>query len=141
MAPTMSVDSAPTIRTLEDIVALADPKSMLKVQVENYVRLVRLEPGILEFSPAPGAPRSLAADLSQKLRDWTGTRWVVTLARDGGTPTLSEQKRSAKAARLESVLQEPLVRAVLDRFPGAEVVAVRDIAAEDAPPAEPTQDD
>ncbi len=141
-APSMSVGSAPLIRSLEDIVALADPKSMLKVQVENYVRLVRLEPGMLEFSPAPGAPRTLAADLSQKLKDWTGTRWIVTLARDGGTPTLSEQRKSAKAARLESVMQEPLVRAVLDRFPGAEVVAVRDVVAEEAAePAPESSDD
>ena len=139
-APTMSVDTAPVIRSLADIVALADPKSMLRVQVENYVRLVRLEPGMLEFSPAPGAPRTLASDLAQKLKDWTGTRWVVTLARDGGMPTLSEQKKSARAARLESVMQEPLVRAVLDRFPGAEVVAVRDAVAEEAP-AEPVSSD
>jgi DNA polymerase-3 subunit gamma/tau len=140
-APTMSVDRAPLIRSLEDIVALADPKSMLKVQIESYVRLVRLEPGMLEFSPAPGAPRTLASDLSQKLRDWTGTRWVVTLARDGGMPTLSEQKKSAKAARLESVMQEPLVRAVLDRFPGAEVIAVRDVVAEEIVAAPTTEDD
>jgi DNA polymerase-3 subunit gamma/tau len=56
---------------------------------------------------------------------------VVTLAREGGAPTLAEQKRAAKTARHERVLQEPLVRAVLDRFPGAEIVAVRDVAAED----------
>jgi DNA polymerase-3 subunit gamma/tau len=141
VAAVSTTHSAPLIRSLEDIVALADPKSMLKVQVENYVRLVRLEPGMLEFSPAPGAPRTLAADLSQKLKDWTGTRWVVTLARDGGLPTLSEQKKSARAARLESVMQEPLVRAVLDRFPGAEVVAVRDTVAEEEAVAAPMPDD
>jgi DNA polymerase-3 subunit gamma/tau len=140
-APQLAASAAPLIRSLEDIVALADPKSMLKVQVENYVRLVRLEPGMLEFSPAPGAPRSLASDLSQKLKDWTGTRWVVTLARDGGMPTLSEQKKSAKAARLESVMQEPLVRAVLDRFPGAEVVAVRDVVAEESTVTTPESGD
>ena len=131
-APQLNAAAAPTIRTLEDIVALADAKSMLKVQIENNVRLVRLEPGLLEFSPAPGAPRGLASDLAQKLKEWTGTRWVVTLARDGGAPTLAERRKSAKAARFENVMQEPLVRAVLDRFPGAEIVAVRDAVAQDA---------
>ncbi|HEY5237464.1 MAG TPA: hypothetical protein VIJ62_03720, partial [Rhizomicrobium sp.] len=62
----------------------------------------------------------------------TGTRWVVTVAREGGAPTLAEAKRSAKAARLEAVAQEPLVRAVLDRFPGAEITKVFDPAAEEA---------
>ena len=39
------------------------------------------------------------------------------------------RRKSAKAARIESVMQAPLVRAVLDRFPGAEIVAVRDVDA------------
>ena len=54
-------------------------------------------------------------------------RWSVIVAREGGMPTIAEQKKSAKEAKLESVLQEPFVRAVLDRFPGAEVIAVRDL--------------
>ena len=104
---------------------------MLKVHLENDVHLVSLEPGRLEFRPGARAPRTLAGDLAQKLKDWTGHRWVVTLAREGGAPTLAEQKKQAKAARHERVLQEPLVRAVLDRFPGAEIIAVRDVIAED----------
>jgi len=131
--PSMAPANAPSLRTVEDIVALAEPRSLLKVQIESFVRLVRLEPGILVFQPAPGAPAALAADLTQKLKDWTGMRWVVTLAREGGEPTINERKKSAKAARLESVMQEPLVRAVLDRFPGAEIVAVRDAVVEEAP--------
>ena len=40
-------------------------------------------------------------------------------------------------------MQEPLVRAVLDRFPGAEIVAVRDIerAEEIAPASAGTEDE
>ena len=131
-APSAQASNAPTLTTLEQIVALAQEKGAisLKVQLENYVHLVGLEQGKIEFRPDDRAPRTLAGDLAQKLKDWTGTRWVVTVAREGGLPTLAEQKRAAKAQRLESVMQEPLVRAVLDRFPGAEVVAVRDIEAE-----------
>jgi DNA polymerase-3 subunit gamma/tau len=133
-ALSMAADSAPAIRTLEDIVALAaaNGASILKVNLENDVHLVRLEPGQIEFRPSPRAPKTLAGDLKQKLRDWTGVPWSVSIAREGGAPTLAEQKKSAKAARFESVMQEPLVRAVLDRFPGAEIVAVRDTVVEEA---------
>ena len=121
------------IRSLEDIAALAQANGapVLKVHIENDIHLVRLEPGQIEFRPSPRAPRTLAGDLAQKLKDWTGMRWVVSIAREGGAPTLAEQKKSAKAAKFESVTQEPMVRAVLDRFPGAEIIAVRDIAEED----------
>ncbi len=133
------------LRGLEDIAVLAQANHapVLKVHIENDMHLVRLETsngmGRLEFRPSPRAPRTLAGDLQQKLRDWTGARWTVSIASEGGAPTLSEQKKSVKAARFESVMQAPVVRAVLDRFPGAEIVAVRDVEA--VPVAPPVSED
>jgi hypothetical protein len=56
--------SAPTLRNLEDIVALAmaNHAPILRVQIENNMHLVRLEQsdtaGLLEFRPNAAAPRS-----------------------------------------------------------------------------------
>jgi len=138
-APQTMPEGAPTasVRTLEDIVALCEPRSELRVNLEHNVHLVHLEPGRIEIRPTARAPRTLANDLQAKLRAVTGERWTVSIASQGGAPTLSEQKQSAKTARFEAVAQEPLVRAVLDRFPGAEIVAVRDAVAEDITPAMP----
>jgi DNA polymerase-3 subunit gamma/tau len=141
--PAAMPQGAPTVSKLEDIVALAVANNapILKVQIENNIHLVRLEPGLLEFRPAATAPRTLAGDLQQKLNQWTGQRWNISIAREGGAPTLAEQKREARAARMESVAQEPMVRAVLDRFPGAEITAVRDVVAEDIAAAMPDESD
>ena len=137
-------EGAPTasIRNLEDIIALAAANNapILRVALENYIHLVHLEPGRIEFRPHARAPRTLAGDLQQKLRDWTGERWAVSIASTGGAPTLAEQKQSAKTARFEAVAQDPLVRAVLDRFPGAEIVAVRDTIAPDVAAPMPESD-
>jgi DNA polymerase III subunit gamma/tau len=135
-------EGAPTasIRTLEDVVALCEPRSELRVNLEHNVHLVRLEPGRIEIRPNARAPRTLANDLQAKLRAATGERWTVSIASQGGQPTLSEQKLAAKTARFEAVAQEPLVRAVLDRFPGAEIVAVREAASEDIATAMPESD-
>ena len=65
---------------------------------------------------------------------------MVTLAREGGEPTLAERRKAAREKRLEAVAQSPMVRAVLDRFPGAEIVAVRDLVQEDIAPAMPETD-
>jgi len=135
-------EGAPTasLRTLEDVVALCEPRSELRVNLEHNVHLVRLEPGLIEIRPTPRAPRTLASDLQIKLRAATGQPWMVSIAREGGAPTLVEQKQAAKVARFEAVAQEPLVRAVLDRFPGAEIVAVRDVVSEEIAPAMPESD-
>jgi DNA polymerase-3 subunit gamma/tau len=143
-APQPAPEGAPTaqVRNLEDLVALAAKHNapILRVALENYVHLVHLEQGRIEFRPHARAPRTLAGDLQQKLKDWTGDRWTVSIASAGGAPTLAEQKQNAKTARFEAVAQQPLVRAVLDRFPGAEIVAVRDAVADEIAPAMPESD-
>ncbi len=141
-APSPVPEGAPTasIRSLEDIVALCEPRSELRVNLEHNVHLVRLEPGRIEIRPTARAPRTLANDLQTKLRAATGERWTVSIASQGGAPTLAEQKQSAKTARFEAVAQEPMVRAVLDRFPGAEIVAVREAVSEDIATAMPESD-
>jgi DNA polymerase-3 subunit gamma/tau len=127
--PTASVQNAPVLRTLEDIAALAIAKGapVLKVHIENDMHLVSMEQGRIAFRPSLRAPSTLSGDLAQKLKEWTGIRWVVSVTREGGAPTIAEAKRGAHQAKLDAVLQEPMVRAVLDRFPGAEVIAVRDL--------------
>jgi DNA polymerase-3 subunit gamma/tau len=139
--PTAEIVNAPVLRSLEDIVALTEPTSKLRVDLRNNVHLISLEPGKIEFRPGAKSPSTLAGDLSQFLKLKTGTRWVVTVAREGGQPTLAETTRAAQNAKLESVAQEPMVRAVLDRFPGAEIVAVRDLAEDVLPPAPETSED
>jgi len=143
MVPAPAAENAPTLRALEDIALLAQKNGapVLKVHIENDMHLVKLEAGRLEFRPSPRAPRSLAGDLQQKLRDWTGARWTVSISNEPGQPTLAEAKKNAKAARIESVMQAPVVRAVLDRFPGAEIAAVRDVTHEDAPLPQPEMDE
>jgi DNA polymerase-3 subunit gamma/tau len=135
-------EGAPTasIRTLDDVVALCEPRSELRVNLEHNVHLVRLEPGLIEIRPTARAPRTLANDLQTKLRAATGERWTVSIASQGGAPTLVEQKTAAKTARFEAVAQEPMVRAVLDRFPGAEIVAVRESVQDETLPAMPESD-
>ncbi len=135
-APKSDAAPAPTLRSLADIAELAGQRgaAILKVHIENDMHLVRLEPGQIEFRPSPRAPRTLSGDLAQKLKEWTGVRWVVTVAREGGAATLGDAKKAETAARIEAVAQEPMVRAVLDRFPGSEIVHVRDKADDDVPP-------
>ncbi|MEY4879670.1 MAG: polymerase subunit tau [Pseudomonadota bacterium] len=126
--------SAPDVRTLEDLIALARAKGarILERHLENDIHLVALERGRIEFRPGVHAPSTLAGDLAQRLRDWMGERWIVTLASEGGAPTLSEQRHAAERARKDAVAQDPFVRAVLDAFPGAEITHVREKAEETA---------
>ncbi|HYF53125.1 MAG TPA: DNA polymerase III subunit gamma/tau [Salinarimonas sp.] len=129
------------LRRFEDVVALAGEQRniLLKTALERDVRLVRFEEGQIEFALAEGGNRNLAGDLARVLSEWTGRRWMVALSSEPGQPTLREQADAAAREIKSNAASHPLVQAVLERFPGARIVDVRqraDEAGEDAAPAD-----
>ena len=119
--------AALALQSFEELVALAAEKRDLglKSALERDVRLVRFEDGRLEFSLEPSAQKSLTGELSKKLADWTGRRWMVIVSAEAGQPSLYAQAQMRKAELKDGVRGDPLVQAVLTRFPGAEIVDVR----------------
>jgi DNA polymerase-3 subunit gamma/tau len=117
------------------LVALAHEKRdmLLKIALEREVRLVRFEPGRLEFELAPRGSPQLAQNLTQRLQSWTGERWMVSLVKSGGQPTIAERREAAARERLGGLEADPVIASVLARFPGAQIVAVR---GKDAEPAQ-----
>ena len=115
------------IGSFEELVQLAADKRDLraKTALERDVRLVRCEDGKLEFALEPGASQSIVSELPAKLKAWTGRPWAVALSREPGQPTLKAQMDAREAELKRGVRGDPLVQAVLERFPGAEIVAVR----------------
>ncbi len=105
------------------------------------MRLVRFEAGSIEFSLNAGASPQVAQSLSRRLQEWTGERWMVALVAGATAPTLRENAEAREAERLSGVAANPLVRKVMARFPGAQIVEVRTPEATPAPEAISTGDD
>src|SRR5262249_46308747 len=116
-----------TIARFEDLIALAGEKRDLstKAALERDVRLVRFEDGKLELALEPTASRTLIGDLSRKLSDWTGRRWIVVVSAEQGQPSLKSQNEARHAELLTRVRADPLVQAGLIPLPRAAIVAVR----------------
>ena len=132
--------TARVLGSFEELVALATEKRdlSLKSALERDVRLVRFEDGRLEIGLEASAPKALTGELSKKLADWTGRRWMVIVSAEPGVPSLHAQAQMRKAELKDDVRGDPLVQAVLTRFPGAEIVDVRPPAAvADEPVSEP----
>ena len=131
--------SALVIGSFEEMVALATEKRDLQVKaaLEREVRLVGCEDGRLEIALEPTAAKTLVNELSRKLTAWTGRNWMVVVSREQGAPTLKAQADMHEAELKRGVRADPLVQAVLERFPGAEIVAVRQREGEAAPDAPP----
>ncbi len=127
------------IGQFSELIELAAQKRDLgvKAALERDVRLVRCEDGRLEIALQPSAARTLVNDLSRKISLWTGRRWMVVVSAESGAPTVHAQGEARRAELKTGVRADPLVQAVLARFPDAEIVEVREAGAAAAPGHEP----
>ncbi len=115
-----------SINSFAELIALAAEKRDIaaKMALERDVRLVRFEDGQLEIALESSAPKTLVHDLQRKLAGWTGKRWIVVVSKEQGAPTMRAQADAQQAEIERDVQSDPLVQAVLNRFPGAKIVGV-----------------
>ncbi|MEM7177717.1 MAG: hypothetical protein AAF503_08425, partial [Pseudomonadota bacterium] len=123
------------IETVEDITTLLAGQRNLKLQkeVEDFVSVVSLRPGVLEFNPLPGAPADLAGRLGQALTALTGQRWAVAVTESAGEETIRARNDATNQALLDAALAHPMVLSALDAFEGAEILEVRPLGAASSP--------
>jgi DNA polymerase III subunit gamma/tau len=134
-------------QSFAEIVALFDARreAVIAAHLKANVRLVSFEPGRIEIRPTDAAPGNLTNQLGAFLGEWTGSRWIVAVSQAEGAPTLAEEEARRESVLRNEVAANPLVRAVLETFPGATIAAVRErfVAAEagtEAPDGEPADD-
>jgi DNA polymerase-3 subunit gamma/tau len=131
LAPPASTGPA----SYRDLVKLFAEKKegVLEYHLAASVRLVRFEPGVVEISPLPTAPPNLANRVGSLLSEWTGRRWVIGISSAPGEPTLAEVEQADKDAAMDAARANPAVQAVMQAFPGATIVDVRDLATPPPP--------
>lgn len=99
---------------------------LLAKALHDDVHVVSYAPGKVELRLTDRAPRDLAQRMMQCLEAWTGSRWLVSLSQAEGEMTLREQEAMQAEAERAAVLADPLVRAAMETFPGAELIDIID---------------
>ena len=128
MAAPEAVSAAPRLSSFRDVAALVESQreAMLHAHLLHSVHVVRFAPPVIELRPQAEAPRDLSSRLAALLTEATGTRWTIAISAAQGEPTLAEQGMAADSARRVIAAEHPLVRAIMDAFPGARIDTVHD---------------
>jgi DNA polymerase-3 subunit gamma/tau len=115
------------ISSFKDIIAIATERRDIKLKsdLERFVRPIRVSPGQIEMALEPGAHPGLANEISRKLEAFTGSRWMVLVAKDGGEKPIAAQNRENRDSLFRMAREHPDVAAVFKKFPGAEIIEVR----------------
>ena len=124
---------APIPASFRDAITLVRERNeaVLYGHLLHSVHLVRYAPPVIDLRPEREAPRDLAARLAAVLSEATGQRWTIALSPLAGEPTIEEQRQAADQERAADATAHPLVRAILEAFPGARLTGVRDPLADE----------
>ena len=116
-----------TLNSFEELIYLAEDKRDLQIKswLRHHVQLVGFEDARMEFSITGNPPPSFIPDLQYRLKLWTGKRWNLVISREKGKPSLEEVDRAEEKSIFDSARADPVVEAILVKFPGAKVVDVR----------------
>jgi DNA polymerase-3 subunit gamma/tau len=138
-----------TVSSYKELIALAAAKRdvLVRLALEGQMRPVSFEQGRIEVALQEGTDPGIIATLSARLQAWTGQRWLVNVSsKPPEGLTLRQEQELRKEAAHAAAHEDPLVKAILDTFPGAKVVnvTVREdavAAVPDVPPAPIEEDD
>ena len=110
----------------DDVLELIKQKRDVKllIDIENGLRLVFYRPGHIEFTPTDFAPADLAQRLSNRLKEWTGLRWAISVVQNGEAQTIVERKEKNAKDLEKDAYAHPFVKEALAQFPTARIIKV-----------------
>jgi DNA polymerase-3 subunit gamma/tau len=135
-APVAAPQAFANPRSYLELVALAGEKRdlLIKDALETRMRPVAFREKSIEVALVEGADPAIIQTLSARLRQWTGQTWGVSVStRPASGPTLRDVRTEKDTALRSEASADPLVKAILDMFPGSTVRV--DLREEEAPDA------
>ena len=96
----------------------------LKFELEKNVNLVSFEKNRLEISFNDNLDKNFVKDLSLKLFEWTGERWIISFSKSIGEISIREKENNKKIELLKNFQNSELYKHVREKFPDANLVEI-----------------
>ena len=114
------------INAFEDLIEICSKKKeiKLKYELEKNVNLVKFEKNRIEISFNESLDKDFVKDLSSKLFEWTGERWIITFSKLKGQMSVKDKEKNEKKQLIDEMKNSEIFKSVLDRFSDAELIDV-----------------
>jgi DNA polymerase-3 subunit gamma/tau len=141
-APTPSPTALASPKSYAELITLAGERRdlLLKNALEAALRPLSFADGSIEVALVEGANANAVQMLQNRLKQWTGRNWLVSVKTTTElVPTAREVAQQRDEAVKAAAHEDPLVRAILETFPGSRVsnVTIRENATPDLPELPP----
>ncbi len=96
----------------------------LKYELEKNVNLVYFENNRIEISFNDNLDKNFIKDLSLKLFEWTGDRWIITLSKLKGELSIKDKQKNKRIENINSAKKSKLYKNLIEKFPDADLIDV-----------------
>ena len=96
----------------------------LKYELEKNVYLVSFNKNRIEISFNDKLDKNFVKDLSLKLYEWTGERWIITFSKNKGDISVKEKEQNKKNELFNESKESELFKKVLEKFPDANLLDI-----------------
>ena len=97
----------------------------LKYELETNVNLVSFKNQSIEIAFNDNLNKSFVKDLSSKLFEWTGLRWIIAFSKKKGIPSLKEVDKISKSKILATAEKSNLIEKIEELFPDSELIDIK----------------
>ena len=112
------------INNFEELIELCIKKKeiKLKYELESNVNLVTFVEGRIEIAFNENLDKDFIKELSNKLYEWTNTRWIISLSKKKGLISKKQEEKTNKDKIFDNVKKSKICNTVLEILPDAELV-------------------
>ncbi len=111
----------------EELINLCDEKkeAKLKYELETNVSLVSFEDQKIEISFNENLDKNFVKDISLKLYEWTGKRWIIAFSKEIGQLSKKNEKKNEKTNMIEREKKEDIYKKITNSISDAELVDIK----------------
>ena len=115
------------IKNFEELIELCTKKKELKLkyELETNVRLVSFTEKRINISFNENLDKDFVKELSQKLYEWTGQRWIIAFSKEAGQMSKKKEEENKKTTIIKDLKKGDDYKKVLESFPDAELVDLK----------------
>tara|TARA_B100001741_G_scaffold51456_1_gene39419 strand:+ start:42 stop:1718 length:1677 start_codon:yes stop_codon:yes gene_type:complete len=115
------------IKNLDELINICNEKKELKLKydLETNVSVVSFADQKIEISFNENLDKEFVKELTFKLHEWTGQRWIISFSKEIGQLSKKKAKEIEKSKIIEEAKGEDVYKKVLELFPDAELVEVK----------------
>ena len=112
------------INSFQDLIHQANKNKEieLKYDLERNVKLVSFKRGNINISFNEKLNKSFIKNLSEKLLDWTGDRWIISLSKNNEAKSIYEKHLESKNNEIQKFENSSKVKEIKRAFPDAKLI-------------------